>query len=179
MASYWSILYLQHLLLVRTSEVVSADLGRLRLANYHHDLKGGEVVNNGHSLKLSPPSALSSNVPTMSGASLKDKYVFAQFHLHWGNISSQGSEHLVDGEAYPLEIHLVHYNSKYPDIGASLEHEDGLAVLGIFFTLSPEDNPDLQPVIDSVSAVPNAKDNTKLSKVLCHKLTMFSHSNLL
>ena len=143
-----------------------ADLGRLRLANYHHDLKGGEVINNGHSLQVSPPSGLGANdVPTMSGAGLKDKYIFAQFHLHWGNISSQGSEHLVDGEAYPLEIHLVHFNSKYPDIGASLEHDDGLAVLGIFFSLSSDDNPDLQPVIDSVSAVTNAKDTTKLSKV--------------
>ena len=145
---------------------MTVDLGRLRLANFHHDLKGGEVTNNGHSLKVSPPSGLAANVPIMSGAALKDKYVFAQFHLHWGNISSQGSEHLVDGVAYPLELHLVHYNSKYPDIGSSLEHEDGLAVLGIFFTLSSQDNPDLQPVIDSVSAVTNAKDKTKLSKVL-------------
>ena len=146
---------------------METDLGKLRLNNYHQDLKTGEVSNNGHSLKLSPPPV--SSVPSMSGAGLQDKYIFAQFHLHWGNSSSEGSEHTVNGESYPLELHLVHYNSKYPDIGESLQHEDGLAVLGILFTLSSSDNPGLQPLIESVTSVKQAKNKTKLSKSLSLK----------
>ena len=34
-------------------------------------------------------------------------YNLAQFHFHWGPDSSTGSEHTVDGVAYPLEVHLV------------------------------------------------------------------------
>ena len=32
---------------------------------------------------------------------------------------------------YPAEIHVVHYNKKYPDFSEASHHADGLAVLGI------------------------------------------------
>ena len=31
-----------------------------------------------------------------------------------------------------MQIHFVSYNTKYPNIGESLSHSDGLAVLGVF-----------------------------------------------
>ena len=35
-----------------------------------------------------------------------------------------------------LQLHIVHYAEKYGDIGSSLGHSDGLAVLGFFFVVS-------------------------------------------
>ncbi len=34
---------------------------------------------------------------------------------------------------YSLELHLVHYNTKYPTISAAKTNPDGLGVLGILF----------------------------------------------
>jgi len=153
---------------IRSSEAVKADLGGLSFANYHLDLKGGKVTNNGHSIVVSPAESVV-DVPFMSGAGLKGKYSFAQLHLHWGSTSTKGSEHLVDGKAYPLELHLVHYNSKYPDIATAVGQEDGLAVLGIFFHLSSKDNPHLQPILDSVSDILQPFSEATLSKSLTLK----------
>jgi hypothetical protein len=43
---------------------------------------------------------------------------------------------------YPLEMHLVHYNTRYKSIRDALQgHDhDALAVLGFLFHVSDEDN---------------------------------------
>ena len=38
--------------------------------------------------------------------------------------------------SFPMEMHLVHYNMKYPDITTALSFKDGLAVLGVMFDVS-------------------------------------------
>lgn len=44
-----------------------------------------------------------------------------------------GSEHLVDGQAFSGELHIVHWNSsKYKSFQEAAGHPDGLAVLGVF-----------------------------------------------
>ena len=61
------------------------------------------------------------------------RYEFAQFHWHVGSVSTQGSEHTIDGKEYPAELHFVHFNKKYGDIGTAVSKSDGLAVLGFFY----------------------------------------------
>ena len=39
------------------------------------------------------------------------------------SLERHGSEHTINGRPYPMELHFVHYNTKYPDIGESLSHE--------------------------------------------------------
>eukprot|EP01084_Bolivina_argentea_P027430 50995_1 len=38
-----------------------------------------------------------------------DEYCLLQFHFHWGEDSSVGSEHLIKSKRFPLELHFVHY----------------------------------------------------------------------
>ena len=52
-----------------------------------------------------------------------------------------------------MELHFVHYNSKYKDIGEAIQNEDGLAVLGVLFELSPYDNPNLNPLLNAIPAI--------------------------
>ena len=47
---------------------------------------------------------MDSGDPKISGAGLPGTFKLAQFHFHWGTTDSDGSEHTVDGEAYPLEV---------------------------------------------------------------------------
>ena len=37
------------------------------------------------------------NVPKFDGLNLGAEYTFAQYHFHWGSVSTQGSEHTVNG----------------------------------------------------------------------------------
>ena len=70
-----------------------------------------KVSNNGHSAKVVYESK-AKRTPTMSAGGLPGEFVFAQAHFHWGGASDRGSEHLVGGLGFPLELHLVHYNTK-------------------------------------------------------------------
>lgn len=66
--------------------------------------------------------------PNVTGGPLGiEKYTFWNFHIHWQ------SEHTLNGQSYPAEIHIVHFNLKYGSIGNALDKPDGLAVVGIFF----------------------------------------------
>ena len=47
---------------------------------------------------------------------LPSRFQFAGLHFHWGSESDEtvtGSEHTVEGQAYPMELHLVHFNAEY------------------------------------------------------------------
>ena len=45
-----------------------------------------------------------------------------------------------------MEMHLVHYNIKYPDISTALDFKDGLAVLGVFFEVNITTVGDIFPI---------------------------------
>ncbi len=78
----------------------------------------------------------SATTPTYTAAN-GYTYSFVQLHFHWGADDSKGSEHTVDGVQYPLEMHMVHYNSDvYDSIGDAVTEENGLAVIGFLFDFS-------------------------------------------
>ncbi|KAK0047511.1 carbonic anhydrase 2, partial [Biomphalaria pfeifferi] len=76
----------------------------------------------------------------LSGGNLPDTYKLEQFHFHWGGKDSNGSEHLIDGKYFPMELHLVHYSSHLPNISVAQNHPFGLAVLGFLFQVSDKNN---------------------------------------
>ena len=74
----------------------------------------------------------------LSGGGLEDTYQLAQFHFHWGvaptpGAPRRGSEHTVNGRHSPVEIHFVHYKTKFPDLTAAVKsgESDALAVIGL------------------------------------------------
>jgi carbonic anhydrase len=81
----------------------------LKLKNYDEVLSGVTLLNNGHTAVLNHNSNFSAEI---SEGGLGGTYRFAQLHFHWGGNSEQGSEHQIDGKAFPMEVHLVHYNTK-------------------------------------------------------------------
>merc|ERR1719357_463677 len=126
------------------------------------------LTNNGHSVKF---SSATERIPSVTGGGLPGNFLFAQGHFHWGNSSMVGSEHLVGGRAFPLELHLVHYNAKYGTIGEALKYPDGLAVIGIMHEVSGKDNPNLDPIIESLDNIKDAKSQTNAST--CFSLSSF------
>ena len=101
------------------------------------------ATNTGSTIKLvaKPGTAF------LEGGPLTVKYEFVEMHFHWGDLNNQtkvvGSEHTIDGTAFPLELHMVHRNVHDESINEALTHENGLCVLGFLFTMI-EDNADIQ-----------------------------------
>ncbi|NXM42081.1 CAH4 anhydrase, partial [Gymnorhina tibicen] len=117
-----------------------------------YDVKGSakwDVENNGHTGKYcpacSPRSFLKVKLdasPKVGGGGLGRKYKAVEFHLHWGvpgepqNIP--GSEHSIDGEKYPMELHVVHIREDASNVTEAKKNPDGLAVLAFFVQADKE-----------------------------------------
>lgn len=81
----------------------------LALLRFNYSDGGAEFTNNGHTVQVNYQEGSSLTVNNQA-------YELKQFHFH------SPSENAVDGQLYPLEVHLVHANA-----------EGQLAVVGIFF----------------------------------------------
>jgi carbonic anhydrase len=109
------------------------------------------LTNNGHSFQVTMPD----NTVEIQGGGLHDRYALEQFHFHWGKDDVEGSEHLVNGKAHPLELHLVHYDStKYSSVSAAAAdttNPEGIAVLGVFIDVAQSANDELDVVLGELT----------------------------
>ncbi|KAH9377184.1 hypothetical protein HPB48_017902 [Haemaphysalis longicornis] len=96
----------------------------------------------------------------IAGAGLPGIYKLVQFHFHWGARSGVGSEHVIDGHPYAMEMHLVHMNTKYGTPEEAYKHSDGLAVVAVLFKVSRFDNLALAPIVQALRRM-NRKHSTR------------------
>ncbi|GFT66734.1 carbonic anhydrase 1 [Nephila pilipes] len=69
----------------------------------------------------------------LSGGPLSDSYELVQFHSHWGNDTSCGSEHTIDGKSFAGELHFVHWNrGKFTSCTEAVPSPTGLTVIAVF-----------------------------------------------
>jgi len=141
-----------------------AQFPSLGFKNYH--LKPAEAIlrNNGHTAKLSTNPTKPELIPIMSGGGLPHDYKFSQVHFHWGSDNNKGSEHLIDGTAFPMEMHFVHYKASHETIVEAVTEgaKDSLAVLGIFFQLDQSPNPGLSEMMASLEKMFQAGNITEV-----------------
>ncbi|XP_078613201.1 carbonic anhydrase 1-like [Branchiostoma floridae x Branchiostoma japonicum] len=117
-----------------------------------------ELFNSGHAfgVNFEPSSAYRVGGGGLPG----DNYRLAQFHLHWSFLDNMGagSEHVLNGQIYPAELHLVHWNAdQHSDlmdaVGGKNTNHASLAVLGFFIELGNSDNPAFEPMLKYVAKV--------------------------
>ena len=131
------------------------------------------VVNNGHTIKLTPTLRTGVSTFELQNTNLKSiarllnryastttehkEYCLDSIHFHFGSGNLNGSEHTVTYATvtthYPLEAHLVHYSCDYDDIGAALQaYNDEIPtddyVLGVVAILFEIDNDSPNVFID-------------------------------
>ena len=116
---------------IKTS-LVSGLTGILTPANIqfnYQSLTNFPVQNNGHTIQVNYPTPPNGSTMTVDGTT----YNLVQFHLH------THSEHLVDGEAAALELHLVHQasNGNLAVVGVMLENGTANAALETVFANMP------------------------------------------
>uniref|UniRef100_A0A3B3ZS80 carbonic anhydrase n=1 Tax=Periophthalmus magnuspinnatus TaxID=409849 RepID=A0A3B3ZS80_9GOBI len=115
------------------------------------------LENTGHSATFSLPQSV-----RLSGGGLPGNYRAANFHFHWGREGSPGSEHTIDGERLPMEMHIVHIKEPYGSL-AEAEHDmAGIALLAFLFQESAEDHPHLDTVIEALGRVQNNGSSTEI-----------------
>ena len=87
----------------------------------------GTYDNLGYTVTFRPNASSVTTLQTHTG-----EYVFDNFHYHCGASAGCGSEHLVDGKQYDMEIHFVFkkVNNTNPNAG------DAISVIGIFGEVS-------------------------------------------
>ncbi|XP_029957277.1 carbonic anhydrase IV c [Salarias fasciatus] len=124
------------------------------------------VENLGHSAHFVLPQSV-----RLTGGALPGHYRAAQFHFHWGGNGRPGSEHTIDGERFPMELHIVHIKEPYGSL-AEAEHDmAGIALLAFLFEESADDHPHLDPIISALGRVQNNGSSTvipnfRLSEVI-------------
>ncbi|NWH90085.1 CAH15 anhydrase, partial [Aegithalos caudatus] len=117
----------------------------------------------GYDVKDSAKWALENNVkvalsssPKIGGGGLKRKYKAVEFHLHWGVPGEPqhipGSEHSIDGEKFPMELHIVHIREDASDMTEAKKTPDGLAVLA-FFIKADEENKNYATLLNELENI--------------------------
>ena len=76
----------------------------------------------------------------VNGSDLCSFFKVENVHFHWGANDFQGSEHKLNGEKLPLEMHVVHSSAR----------SDNYVVTGLIFQVQAEDNPVLEPFLKAV-----------------------------
>ncbi|NXU36947.1 CAH4 anhydrase, partial [Drymodes brunneopygia] len=124
-----------------------------------YDVKGSakwDVENNGHTGKCCSFKVTLDTSPKVRGGGLGRTYKAVEFHLHWGvpgepqNIP--GSEHSIDGEKYPMELHIVHIREDVSDVTEAKKTPDGLAVLA-FFIKADEENKNYETLLNELKNI--------------------------
>ncbi|OQV17338.1 putative Carbonic anhydrase 2 [Hypsibius exemplaris] len=110
-------------------------LVQLGFSNYDQPAQADRwlIYNNGHTVQINATFDKKPTLTIKSGSQSND-YEFLQMHFHWGADDSRGSEHIINGEQFPLELHLVHTKVKdLQDVDVLMHDPTGLAVLGVMF----------------------------------------------
>eukprot|EP01083_Nonionella_stella_P081075 223150_1 len=96
-----------------------------------------------------------------------EEFCLHSLHFHWGRTDDYGSEHLVDGHQYALEVHFVHYSCAHGSLTTTLnqfqtkesvdeQYEAGedthqLGVVGFFFdVVEGESNPAFDAIFENM-----------------------------
>uniref|UniRef100_A0A0L8I5X5 Carbonic anhydrase n=1 Tax=Octopus bimaculoides TaxID=37653 RepID=A0A0L8I5X5_OCTBM len=142
-----------------SSEATNKRFPPFHMEHYSTAADGAPIVNNGHTVEA---HLIQSPAPTLSGGGLSGIYTALQFHFHWGSSDNYGSEHFLDGNSFPMEMHIVHYSQKYPNISEALTKKNGLAVLAIFFEVTNCNNTEFQCIIRKLPRIRNPGNESHL-----------------
>ncbi|XP_078100839.1 carbonic anhydrase 4b [Sander vitreus] len=120
----------------------------------------GRLINNGHTVQLDLPSGI-----RIEGGNLLTPYKAVQLHLHWGKDGGPGSEHTIDGEQFPMEMHIVHIKEEHNNLSQAAKDQTGVAVLGFVFEESKSANKKFDPLINALKNITQPADRTTLTGV--------------
>lgn len=149
---------------IRTDEVVDKSLN-MNFINYGKP-NSFMVQNTGHSARVYLSKNDLKTNPRITGSVVgNDMYSFDSLHFHWGE-DNNGTEHSFDGYKESMELHLVHWNTKYGNISNASDKPDGLAVISVLYKtirfLNIIDNMSLRPITNALATIKEFGSNANI-----------------
>jgi len=118
------------------------------------------ITNNGHSVQVT----IDGHESYIQGGPFPHKYCLEQFHFHWGGNDEKGSEHLIDGQHFSAELHLVHWNTELcSSFAEAVKAATGLAVLTVFLKIGPKENKEFAKLVPFISKVAYPEDSIPIA----------------
>ncbi|XP_060744621.1 carbonic anhydrase 4b [Tachysurus vachellii] len=142
-----------------TKRVINHTLKPLIMHGYQEFFQS-IITNNGHTVKVN----LSGDA-VIEGAGLSEKYKAVEVHFHWGKNGGPGSEHTIDGERYPMEMHIVHIKETYSTVQEAVKDRTGIAVLGFLYQESDSANKKYDSIINALPQISLPGNKTTLGSV--------------
>ncbi|XP_044539322.1 carbonic anhydrase 15-like, partial [Gracilinanus agilis] len=121
------------------------------------------LLNDGHTVQLSLEGAGGQGQLCIRGGGLLHSYCALQLHFHWGSPTGNGSEHTLDGQRHPMEMHVVHMNTLYRSLEEARGHPGGLAVLAFLFKVQSEDNANYNTIVSGLRNVSHQGQSVELA----------------
>ncbi|CAH8583011.1 unnamed protein product [Schistosoma haematobium] len=111
-----------------------------------------EVVNTGQDLQVKILDSIASIV--FSEGPLVYNYKFFGALIKFGSRSDRGSDHQIDGIAFPAELQLYAFNFiLYQNFSNALSKPNGLAVLSVLFKIGDQSSADLEALLSTAEQV--------------------------
>lgn len=147
--------------IVRSHVKTDEHLGNFTFVNFSSREVFHSIVFTGHTVKVN----LEKNTVEVHDGGLNGTYVAAQFHFHWGQSEMHpGSEHLVDGTRFPMEMHVVTLKEGLNTTQA-LADPEGIAVLAFLIQRSTNITKS-EPWVNLTSHLTDSKDAVNLTDAI-------------
>ncbi|XP_063302891.1 receptor-type tyrosine-protein phosphatase zeta isoform X5 [Pelobates fuscus] len=138
---------------------IDEDLTKLNMNLKKLSFQGWEQLSSNSALIRNTGKTVEINLTDdyfLSGGALNTKYKASRITFHWGkcNATSDGSEHSLEGEKFPLEMQIFCYdNDQFKSFDDAVSGNGKLKALSILFKVGPEDNPNYDVIINGVNSV--------------------------
>ncbi|XP_068683578.1 carbonic anhydrase-like [Montipora foliosa] len=137
------------------TEEVEADssLGELDIScDNDKGLFNGILLNNGREPVLTADDER--GTCNLTGAVLKNKnFQLHDLNIHFGCDTDKGSEHTIDGKAFPAELQVMFYNTDYGSYEIAAPLQDGLAGISVLLKIGHSKNIALDSIVDQMDDV--------------------------